>query len=225
MPRVVNVVPTEPRVLAGFERLYRDFMAPGDLVFDVGANIGENTELFARLGARVVAIEPLEECAEEIPAGPGVTVERCAVGAGPGRLDLRVCSRHLDISSGSPEWIRAMRRTGAAPGPWDRRLTVPMTTLDALIGRHGRPRFVKVDVEGYELEVLRGLSLRVPALSLETHRALVGKTLACLGRLRELGFERFAVSEGHTARLSAWMDAPAASAAVREIEWGDLYAR
>ena len=65
-------------------------------------------------------------------------------------------------------------RMAAAPGfehvRWDAAETVPVTTLDALIAEHGPPRFVKIDVEGHEAEVLRGLSrpgavdrLRIPA--------------------------------------------------------------
>jgi len=220
---MVSVVPTDPAVLAGFRRLYERFVEPGDLVFDVGANIGENTALFAGLGARVVAVEPLPECAALI-AGDDVAVECCAVGAAAGQLELHVCSAALDISSGSPEWISAMCAAGLATGPWDRRLTVPVTTLDALVARHGIPRFVKVDVEGFELDVLRGLSRRVAAVSIETHRATLDKALACVARLDDLGFERFAVSRGHSAQLSPWMDARAARAAVAELDWGDLYA-
>jgi tRNA G37 N-methylase Trm5 len=42
-------------------RLYSEFVSAGDLVFDIGANIGDYAEMFARLGARVVAVEPNPE--------------------------------------------------------------------------------------------------------------------------------------------------------------------
>ena len=83
---------------------------------------------------------------------------------------------------------------------------------------------MKIDVEGYELEVLRGLSQPVAGLSLETHACLGDKSLACLRRLESLGFDRFAVSEGHSAELSPWLDASAAGERLEELEWGDLYA-
>jgi FkbM family methyltransferase len=227
---VISVIPTPPAVLDAFERLYRKIVKPGDLVFDIGANIGENTALFAKLGAQVIAVEPLPQCAESIAAQMAAAVgevrlEQCAVGSRAGTLELAVCSCALDTSSASPRWISAMKRAGLAHGPWDQRVVVPVTTLDALITRYGAPSFVKVDVEGYELEALLGLSRRVGGISLETHRATLDDSLGCVDRLRALGFERFAISPGHSAELSGWMDARAAAGAVATLEWGDLYAR
>ncbi len=227
---MINVVPTPPAALAAFRRLYTNFVKPRDLVFDVGANIGENTGLFASLGARVIAVEPLAVCAaaieaQESNANLDVRVEQCAIGRQGGTVDLAVCSSALDISSASPEWIETMQRASRARGPWDERVVVSVSTLDDLIARYGSPSFIKVDVEGYEAEVLCGLSERVDALSLETHHAMLEISLACLDRLRELGFARFALSEGHSAELSPWMGWGAAAKAVAELEWGDLYAR
>ena len=186
--------------------------------------------LFANLGARVLAVEPLAQCASAIAANAqaaslDVRVEQCAVGARMGVVELAVCSRALDISSASPEWIAAMERAGLARGPWDERVVVSVSTLDALIARHGSPSFIKVDVEGYEAEVLEGLSRRVDAISLETHKATHDISLACLERLRDLGFDRFAISAGHSAQLSPWMAACDAAEVVAALEWGDLYAR
>jgi FkbM family methyltransferase len=227
---LINVVRTPPPVLAGFRRLYANFVNPGELVFDIGANIGENAALFAELGARVIAVEPLAMCAAAIDAvateaNLDVRVEQCAIGRRGGTAELAVCSSALDVSSASPDWIERMRRAGLARGPWDERVVVPVRTLDALIAKHGSPSFIKVDVEGYEAEVLAGLSARVAAISLETHRATLETSMACLERLAELGFASFAVSAGHSAKLSPWMGARAASKAVAKLEWGDLYAR
>ncbi len=220
VPNRVNVMPEPPEVLERFYELYRQFVGPGDLAFDIGANIGENTELLIRAGARVVSVEPLEECAAVIPSSEGVHVLQRAVGAKAGLLELMVCSRSLDSSSASQEWIDAL-----VDGPWDGRRTVEMCTGDELIDEFGVPDFVKIDVEGYELEVLAGMSRSVRALSLETHGRLGDQAAACVRRLGELGFASFSVSAGHSAVLSGWMPGAEAEREVRELRQGDLYAR
>lgn len=224
-PDEINVKPEPPEVLERFYELYRGFVGPGDLAFDIGASIGENTELLARAGARVVAVEPLEECAAAIPLLEGVRVLQRAVGAEPGQLELMVCDRVLDTSTASQTWIDAVVAEGMARGPWDERRTVEMCTVDELIEEFGVPDFVKIDVEGYELEVLAGMSRSVRALSLETHACVGDKAAASVHRLDELGFTSFSVSAEHSAVLSDWMTAAEAEREVRELRWGDLYAR
>jgi FkbM family methyltransferase len=225
LPGVVNVEPEPPEVLERFYELYRQFVGPGDLAFDIGANIGENTELLARAGARVVAVEPLEECAAVISRGEGVHVLQRAVGAEPGQLELMVCHRSLDNSTVSQEWIDALAAEGILRGRWEERRTVEVCTVDELIEEFGEPDFVKVDVEGHELEVLAGMGRSVRALSLETHACLGDKAVACIRRLGELGFGSFAVSVGHSAVLSDWIGAAEVEREVREVVQGDLYAR
>ena len=73
-----------------------------------------------------------------------------------------------------------------------------MTTLDALIARHGRPAFIKIDVEGYEAEVLDGLSRAVPALSFEFTTIQRDVAEACLALVAALGPYRFNVALGES---------------------------
>src|SRR3954452_19736208 len=97
----LRVKPEPPEVLERFYGLYRQFVGPGDLAFDIGASIGENTELLARAGARVVALEPLAECAAAIPRSGEVRVLERAIASEPGTLELMVCERAADISTAS----------------------------------------------------------------------------------------------------------------------------
>src|SRR5437016_2352920 len=107
----VNVKPEPPEVLAAFGRLYAGFVSPGDLVFDVGANIGENTSIFLDLGAEVIAVEPLSEAADCIAVSERVHLVRAAAGPRQGTLELAMCAQALDMSSGSAAWISAMQRS------------------------------------------------------------------------------------------------------------------
>src|SRR4051812_35155473 len=67
----------------------RQFINPGDLCFDVGANVGAKTEMLLDLGARVVAFEPQEECRRELIARigerPVLTTVAAAMGPSPGK--------------------------------------------------------------------------------------------------------------------------------------------
>jgi uncharacterized membrane protein len=64
---------------------------------------------------------------------------------------------------------------------------VPVTTLNDLIERYGHPDFVKIDVEGCEADVLKGLSSRVPLISLEFHSIEIDHAEECLAILANMG--------------------------------------
>ena len=60
---------------------YSQFLNPNTLCFDIGANIGNRTEIFLTLGARVIAVEPQKECAKmlRLRFGNAITVIQAAV--------------------------------------------------------------------------------------------------------------------------------------------------
>ena len=67
-------------------------------------------------------------------------------------------------------------------------MRVPVTTLDDLIERHGMPSFIKLDVEGFEVEALAGLTRPVPALSFEFTTIQRDLATACIERCAALGY-------------------------------------
>lgn len=215
---------------------YAALVGPGDLVFDVGANVGNRTKVFLRLGARVVAVEPQPACAslldEAFGDDPLVTVVREALGAAPGEAEMRV-SDASTISSMSVNWIEAVRSSGRfAAYRWNRTIAVPVTTLDALIARFGAPVFVKIDVEGFELAVLQGLSRPVRCVSFEFTPECADAGLACVARLESLGFARFNYSAGESVCFESteWIGASAVRARLESLRgdvhtFGDVYAR
>src|SRR5476649_287413 len=132
------------------DTLYRRFLRRGDLAFDVGAHVGDRIASFRRLGARVVAIEPQPAFANVLKLIYGfrsnVTIEATAVGRKPGTADLIINPDNPTVSTASRDFISAARD---APGwqaqRWSKTINVPVTTLDALIERHGAPAFIKID--------------------------------------------------------------------------------
>jgi FkbM family methyltransferase len=186
-------------------RLYGQFLGPGDLAFDVGAHVGDRTRCFADLGARVVAIEPQPDLAarlrRQFAGEPKVAVIEGALGARPGCATLFLSRRTPTVTTLSARWIQQVRHTaGFERVAWEDRHEVAVTTLDELIARHGRPRFCKIDVEGFEAEVLRGLSQPLPALSFEYLPATIEVALEAIARLLDLGAYRFNLAEGERLR-------------------------
>ena len=213
---------TQRRELA---RLLGTFVRRGDLVFDIGANRGEYTEVLLVLGARVVSVEPNPTLARTLSSRYPAIVEQVAVGSEPGVLPLHL-GKDLQHSTLSTEWLR--RAPGAdrwAPETVD----VEVVTFSELVQRHGRPEFVKIDVEGYELEVLRGCDELPRALSFEYQCSDFGVAQNCLSLLH--GYEFNALASGETAFRDEWCDDAEmltrleSRCGVAPSAYGDVYAR
>jgi len=192
---------------AAMDQLYRQFVQPGDLVFDVGAHVGDRVAAFRRLGARVVAVEPQPALVRVLRLLYGrhrtVTIERAAIGRTPGETTLKINVDNPTISTASDEFMQAAHGARGWEGQaWNKSVVVPVTTLDALIARHGLPAFIKIDVEGFEAEALAGLSQPVAALSFEFTTIQRDVALACIDRCAALGFLRFNAALGESQQLS-----------------------
>jgi len=135
------------------------------------------------------------------------------------------------VSTASHEIVGAARD---APGweaqRWTRTIRVPVTTLDSLIARHGIPAFIKIDVEGFELEVLAGLSRPVKALSFEFTTIQRNVALDCMERCVALGLRHFnaALGESQTLVHSGWVGSVDIASWLTELPHaansGDIYA-
>jgi hypothetical protein len=160
-----------------------------------------------------------------------VTLLAAAAGDAEGTLTLHVNSANPTVSTASGEFVRAADGAGGWEGQvWDEAIAVPCLTLDGLIHAHGRPAFIKIDVEGFEDRVLGGLSAPVPALSFEFTTIAREVAQRCLDRLRQLGPYRFDLALGETQRLvfSRWIDADRMARHLadlpHEANSGDVYA-
>lgn len=201
-------------------RFYRPLIPPRSLVFDVGANVGNYSRVFRDLGASVVAVEPQPDLARRIRRFRGISVEQVALGAKPARANLRLAQAHT-IASLSVEWIAAVRSSGRfAEYDWADAVEVQVSTLDALIEHYGEPAFLKIDVEGYEADVLSGLSRPLALIAFEHTPEFAGNTERCLEKLAVLGEYEYAFGAGRRLALSPWC-----RGRLLPDEVGDLYAR
>lgn len=223
-----------PLSLRRWRRFYAAMLAPGDLAFDIGAHVGTRAIAMHRAGARVVAVEPQYPFTGYLrrTLPEPITLVEAAVGDREAEAEMAVSSRHPTVSSLQPRFVAdAADRPGFAHVRWDRTQTVRMVTLDGLIARFGRPAYVKIDVEGFELDVLRGLSHPLPLLSFEYLPAFPDLARDVTHRLAELGDYRFNPVVGETGRFlwPDWRDGAATRAwlAARSGDEasGDLFAR
>ena len=226
-------IPLRARRLA---RFYSEFVTAGALCFDIGAHAGNRVRCWRRLGARVVAVEPQRDFVRLLQLLYGrddqVTLVAAAVGRAAGTATLLVSERTPTVTTLSTDWADTVK---SAPGfrrvDWPGREQVELTTLQALIERHGSPQFVKIDVEGYEAEVLAGLASAVPSLSFEYLPAARAVALDCVERLTELGRFRYNWSQGESHRLVAreWLDTAGIRNFIATLPShagsGDIYAR
>jgi FkbM family methyltransferase len=219
---------------------YATFVEAGSLAFDAGAHHGSRTAAFRELGARVVAIEPVRESRRVLFArfhqDPDVTIVPQALGATEGRCEIMVSSPKRFSSSISPHYVRAALESGRYQPrvtSWDESETVDVTTLDTLVLRFGVPAFIKIDVEGAEDQVLRGLSRAVAALSFEFHPHFLEPARRSMAWLQQLGEWQmnFVVQEHFRWELDAWVDPARMAATLDRLEagvpflYGDVYAR
>jgi FkbM family methyltransferase len=193
--------------------------------------------LFLHGGARVVAVEPQRHCQERLRdrfgADPRFTLVPAALGPEPGETEILQPNSGSTLASMSQEWIDSVRSSGRFPTlVWSETERVEVTTFDTLIDRFGVPAFSKIDVEGYESEVLQGLSRPIPTLSLEFTPEHLAAIRACVDQLEALGrYEyNYSLSESLVLAEETWLSADAVLAELQEYAtnpalWGDVYAR
>jgi FkbM family methyltransferase len=170
----------------------------GYLIFDIGANQGYKTDIFLRLGARVVAVDPDEENQKSLKQRfveyrfrpKRVNVEGKAVSDVISTKTMWIDAPGSAMNTLNPKWVQTLRTDSKRFG---QRLDfagvrqVETITLEELMATHGIPFFIKIDVEGHEQSVLRGLNRPVPYLSFEVNLPefqLEG--LQCINILREI---------------------------------------
>jgi len=182
-------------------RFYRNVLKglrKGDLIFDIGANGGDKSDTFLRLGARVVAVEPDERNQQVLAqrflklrlVKRPVRIVGKAVSDSVRKETMWVDAPGSALNTLSRKWVDTLRaddhRFGATRGFGEER-NVETTTLEDLMATHGAPSYIKIDVEGHEAAVLRGLRRPIPYVSFEVNLPeFKTEGLECIERLNEI---------------------------------------
>ena len=218
------------RSRAGF---YRKFISPGDICFDVGANVGNRVAPLLSIGAKVIAVEPQPACHHVLGLrfGDRITLVRKGLDAGKGVREMYLSDEHV-LSSFSKEWIDSVKGSRFERFSWNGKIEVEMITLDDLIKTHGSPRFIKIDVEGFEANVLKGLSKPVPYISFEyITPEETSRAQECLDILNGIAPEaeyNYSKGESMAFALEQWISYAAMRDVLRSKEFeesgfGDIY--
>jgi len=218
------------------KRFYGHFLSANDLVFDVGANLGNRVEVFLSLKNKVVAVEPQEYCSGFLKRkyGNAITLLKVALGAKRDKMTMYINSTSSTVSSLSKDWVDSMKNGRFSGETWDQTAEVDVDTLDNLIEKHGKPHFIKIDVEGFEADVLKGLSVPVPIISFEyTTPEQTHKLYECLDLLQALDASytcNYSAGEENSFLLEHWISVPQFKALVaKDVHamqgFGDVYVK
>jgi FkbM family methyltransferase len=189
---------------------YKQLLSSGDLVFDVGANIGNRIEAFLACDAKVIAVEPQPSCSSQLEKkfGSRIIIEKIGLGEEEGELEMHL-STDSTVSTFNTDFIKATKQRFKY-SKWNDKIKIPISTLDALIKKYGIPKFCKIDVEGFELQVLKGLQCPIPIISLEYCVPEMSEmNIKCIERLNDLspsGLFNYSIEESMIWALPEWMN-------------------
>ncbi len=211
---------------------YKQFIQPGDQVFDVGANIGNRTEVFLKCNAKVIAVEPQPACVEILKNkfNNRITIEQVGISNAEGELEMYIAT-DTTASTFDSKFITDTKEKFKYT-EWKDTIKVPVTTLENLIIKYGFPQFCKIDVEGFEPQVLKGLKSIIPYISFEyavpERKQAALDCIQLLHNLSENGMFNYSVRESMTWALHDWMNYTDFTEHVRLAEFdktlfGDIY--
>ncbi len=179
-------------------RFYSSFLSTASsnkLVFDIGANKGNKVKAFLRMGFTVLAVEPERKALSTLrwrySRNKGVTILDYGVSDKESTLTIHIAEDRSGLNTVSQKWMDSLemekKNRWQKKHAFKKQYEIRAITLDWLFQQYGLPYFIKIDVEGYEKNVIKGMS-RLPAyLSFETNLPeFAEESIACIQHLQTL---------------------------------------
>ena len=215
---------------------YSKIFSKDDLVFDLGANVGNRTSVFLDIGAKVIAVEPNPKLVKILKKKfkKTIIVDK-AIGAEKGKVTLYL-NESTVLSTTSKEWIEVAKESnkfGELASKFNDEVEVEQITIKELLKEYGVPKFIKIDTEGTELGIIRQLdNNEIGCISFEFHEFKMEepkrKSKEIIKHLNSIGYDSFNISFGES-MLFAGLDSFSYEELDKLIDalpisWGDIYA-
>ena len=208
------------------------YVNKGDIVFDIGAHHGEKSIKLVQYCSKLVLVEPQPDCLKVLKKKflnfKNVEIIPYGVSSKKEILNLKINSQNPLVSTFSDHWDKGRFSNKY----WDKSIKIQTTTIDQLIKDYGKPKFIKIDVEGFELNVLKGLKEKTGIISFEFTSEFFEEAIKCLDHLNQLGYESFNFSEGERKKFyTNWSTKKNTLNLLNKLIlsnrdfWGDIYAK
>lgn len=182
------------------------------IVFDIGSNRGEyaNNILRKDSSSKVICVEPNPNIFPTLISNlpQGTIAYNKAVSNEKGSIEFFECFEDNTVSTVSKTFLenscfststKVMSNGKMFKDHYSYKnpIMVETITLDELIAIHGNPDLIKVDVEGYELEVLKSLSAKSGKITFEWHETFMERVIETVRHLKNIGYEEFGTPMWH----------------------------
>jgi FkbM family methyltransferase len=164
------------------------------LLFDIGANAGHYADANAAKYDKMILVEANPQLCRALQDkyrhNPRFMVENRLVSKDK-NVPFYLCPNHT-FSTAAIRWTKEsrfvhMEKWHPSPEP------IACVTVDELVKTHGKPTYIKIDVEGYEYNVLQSMTEKYCPLAFEWAEELVDEIFLSLDYLASLGYQEFAV--------------------------------
>jgi FkbM family methyltransferase len=178
-----------------FYSSFLDTRSSNHLVYDIGANKGNKVKAFLKMGFEVIAVEPERKAISTLKWRFGhnkkVTLLENGVSDKESVLTIHIAANRSGLNTVSDKWVESLEKEKSnrwhKKHDFKKKYEIKAITLDQIVQQYGIPYYIKIDVEGHEKTVLKGLKSLPAFISFETNLPeFLEETIECIQLLTAL---------------------------------------